>query len=51
MTDTELLACQQRNLSNYEQSKAEGNLCCEAVFYFDLEQVLSEMNRRKELAL
>lgn len=48
-TDTELLAEQQRTLDQYEAAKREGHCVMTAVLYFDLQQVIDEMNRRNEL--
>lgn len=46
ITAVELLAAQRFALDQYEKMKAEGHCACEAVCYFDLKQVESEMERR-----
>jgi hypothetical protein len=47
LSDTEILVEQQKVLNDYEVSKQGHSPVMEAVLYFDLQQVITEMERRK----
>jgi hypothetical protein len=46
-TDTELLALHQSIQKEYEEEQPKGNLPMVAVLYFDIQQIITEMERRK----
>lgn len=49
-TDAELLALRQSIDREYQEEQVKGNLSMVAVLYFDIQQIISEMERRKEPA-